>query len=103
MNQIKQFKNFGIQAESQSFTGDKIKVERILNREIIVHAHKIGLSKFTDKGNGKRLDLQISIGETKHIVFTGSANLMDMISKVPADGFPFQTTIIKVDDRYVFS
>jgi hypothetical protein len=99
---MKQFKDFGIKPEVKSFTGDKIKVERILNREVVVHDYRIEDSKYQGKGNGKCLYLQISIGETKHVVFSGSVTLMQMIERVPKADFPFQTTIVKENERLEF-
>lgn len=75
MDQPKKFKDFGIKPALQSLTGDKIKMERILNREIKVYDYRIEDSKF----KGKCLYLQISIGESKHVVFTGSMVLIEMI------------------------
>lgn len=94
-----QFKDFRIKNESNGFEGDKIKIERILNREITVHEHRIEQSKF----KGRCLWLQISIGQQKHVVFTGSENLMQQIAQVPDDGYPFNTTIIKDNERYKFT
>lgn len=42
---MNQFKNFNIHAELNSFTGDKIKIEKVLNREIKVLDFKIEDSK----------------------------------------------------------
>ena len=44
------FKDFGITATIKSFTGDKIKMSKILNKPIEVVAYKIDASKYTDKG-----------------------------------------------------
>jgi len=100
---MKQFKDLGIKPALKSFSGDKIKIGRILNREIIVEDYRIDDSKF-NKDNGKKcLCLQISIGESKHIVFTGSTVLMEMVQRIPNTDFPFTTTIIEENDRYQFS
>lgn len=96
---MKSFKDLGIRSEQQGFTGDKIKISKILNREIVVEAHKVTNSKF----DGSCLHLQIKIGETKHVVFTGSAHLMAMIAQVPKDAFPFKTTIVEENERYEFT
>ena len=96
------FKTFGIKPAEQAFTGDKIKMERILNRKITVHHFRIERSKY-EKGNGDCLYMQITTDNAKRVVFSGSATLMDMIKKVPAEGFPFTTTIIKENDRYEFT
>lgn len=97
------FSDFNIAAETKSFSGDKISIDRILNRSITVLDYKIETSKFEGKGNGKCLHLQIEINSLKYVVFTGSTYLMGMIEKVPAGRFPFETTIIKVDESYQFS
>ncbi|HMQ79198.1 MAG TPA: hypothetical protein PKE39_04435 [Ignavibacteria bacterium] len=99
---MRTFKDFGIKAEAASFVGDKIKITRILNKEITVYAYKIEDSKFGE--DKKRLCLQIEFDNEKRIVFTGSVVLMNMIKSVPKDdGFPFKTIIIKTDERYEFS
>ena len=97
------FKDFGISIVTKVFTGDKIKISRVLNREITVHDYKIEESKFTESGNGKCLYLQISIGDVKHVLFSGSQYLMQQIQLVPAEGFPFTTTIIEDNESYQFS
>lgn len=96
------FKDFQITSSRAAFTGDKIKIDRILNREIVVVAYKIETSKY-EKGNGKCLHLQIEIGQTKHVVFTGSTGLMDQIEKVPRDKLPFKTTIVRENERFEFT
>jgi hypothetical protein len=96
------FKDFQITSSQKTFTGDKIKIDRILNREIIVEAYKIEKSKF-EKASGRCLHLQISLGQTKHVVFTGSVVLMDQIEKVPKDKIPFITTIVRENERLQFT
>jgi hypothetical protein len=63
---------------------------------------KIEKSRF-EKGNGKCLYLQIEIGQAKHVLFTGSAGLMDQIEKVPRDKFPFKTTIVRENEMFQFT
>lgn len=100
---MKTFKDFGITPASPSFTGDKIEIYNILNKEIIVNDHKIEPSKYPEKGNGNRLTLQIKIDEKDRVVFTGSVILMDMIQKVNKEDFPFTATIIKENKGYKFT
>lgn len=95
------FKNFNIKPSFTSFTGDKIKMDRILNTEIVVHGYDIKES--TVKAGTKLLTLQISRKETKHIVFTGSKVLQDMIQQVPKESFPFTTTIVRESERLEFT
>lgn len=95
---MKSFKDFGIKPDHKGFVGDKIKINKVLNREIIVHDFKIEDSKF----EGKRLDMQIQIGENMHVLWTGSKVLMDMIKQVPKVDFPFTVTIVRENESYEF-
>jgi hypothetical protein len=102
---MKTFSQFNIKPNNKKdFEGDKIKISKILNREIVVHYYKIEDSKvFKEKGTGKCLCLQISYNNEMNIIFTGSSGLIDVIQQIPEDGFPFRTTIIEENDRYKFS
>lgn len=95
----KKFKDFGIEPTAKSFVGEKIKIAKVLNREITVSDFTIDNSQFKDK----YLRMQISVGDNKHVLFTGSAVLMEMIQKVPLVNFPFTTTIVEDNERYVFT
>lgn len=97
---MKTFKELGITTNQKGFTGDKIKISKVLNRQIIVLGYKIENSKFND---GKCLHMQISLGDTKHIVFTGSKHLQELIGQVAKGDFPFTTTIIEENDRFEFT
>ena len=61
------FKDFNIKTEEKVFTGDKIKISKILNKPITVHDFKISNSKYPEKGNGECLHLQISVDNEKRI------------------------------------
>lgn len=98
---MKQFSEFGIKPSLPGFIGDKIKIERVLNRKIIIHDFRIEDSKFGNKT--KCLYLQIELNATKHIIFTGSYGLLEQIQQVPKSEFPFTATIIKENDRYEFT
>jgi Tat protein secretion system quality control protein TatD with DNase activity len=103
---MNRFSQFQIKAPMKGFEGEKVKMEKILNREIVIHAYKIEDSKvkaFQEKGSGKCLHLQISFNNEMHIVFTSSSGLMEMIKQVPEDKFPFLTTIIKENERLKFT
>jgi len=99
------FSQFNIQTTiTKGFEGNKIKMLKILNREIIVHHFKIEDSKcFKDKGSGKCLQLQISINNEKHVVFTSSIGLIEAIKQIPENGFPFTATIIEENERFWFT
>ena len=98
---MKKFKEFGIKPTATSFVGDKVNIEWVLNKPIIIHDFKIEPSKYgADK---KRVCLQVSIDNKKHIIFSGSGSLMDMIQQVPKNEFPFESTITKEDKRFQFT
>ncbi|MCF0070252.1 hypothetical protein LZD49_07200 [Dyadobacter sp. CY261] len=103
MEKVKKFKEFGIQPESKGFVGDKIDVDRIINTEIVVHDYRIETSKYPGKGNSKCLHMQISIGDQKRVVFTGSTVLQYEIQKISKSDFPFETTIVRDNKRLEFT
>lgn len=97
---MNRFKEFNIKPNISAFVGEKVRINKILNTEIIVHDFKI---KDSEKKPGtKYLTLQISRKEEKEVVFTGSKTLMDMIDQVPKEKFPFTTTIIQEDQMFQF-
>jgi hypothetical protein len=99
---MKQFKDFGIKSNPTGFVGDKIKIDRIINRGIIVNDFKVEDSKYG--GGGKKcLYLQVTINDIKHVVFVGSKSLIDMIEQVPKSEFPFKTTITTENQRLEFA
>lgn len=98
---MKRFKDFGIEATTQGFVGNKIKIYKIFGQEITVHHFEIRPSKF--EGKPDYLALQITKEETKYLVITSSVTLKEMIRKVPKENFPFKTIIEKKDERYQFT
>jgi hypothetical protein len=100
---MNQFKDFGIKPSTKGMVGEKIKINKILNREISVNNFKIECSKF-EKGTGKCLHIQIVIDGEERIVFTGSGSLIEQIEMVPKDKFPFKTIIVRqMNDRFEFT
>lgn len=95
------FKNFKIKPNLTNFVGDKIKINKILNKEIIIQKFKIEDS--TVKKGTKCLILQIEYKDENHIIFTGSKILQEMIIQVPEDGFPFKTTIVLNHEHLEFT
>lgn len=98
---MKAFKEFGIKPELNSFVGDKIKMDRIINVPITILDYKIEDS--TVKQGTKRLTLQIEKQGNKHILFTGSKVLQQQIQQVPKTEFPFTTTIVKDNEYFEFT
>ncbi len=100
---MRQFKDFGIKPTIKSFVGDKIKIEKILDKPVIIHAYKIATSKFQKIGKEDCLHLQIEINDEKRVCFIGSVVLIDIFKQVPAESFPFEATITKEDGRLILT
>lgn len=99
MNDFGQFK---IDPATKGFKGEKININNILNLNIILVAFKVGPSKFEKSGD--RLDMQIIHKGVHRVTWICSKSLIEMIQRVPEDGFPFTVKIIKEDSgRMVFS
>ncbi|MFB5946136.1 hypothetical protein [Albibacterium profundi] len=86
---------------SKRFVGDKIKIAKIFNREIVLKDFKIEDSKF--EGKGDRLKLHFELDGEEHITFTASKTLMEMVKRIPSESFPVKTTIVKEGEYFVFT
>lgn len=93
------FSDLGIKPNISHFTGDKIKISKVLNREITILDFSIKPSNY----KGDFLQLQIELEGVKYVIFTGSTVLIDLISKVPKSSFPLDTTIIEENEHYEFT
>lgn len=103
MNTTK-FSDLGIAPNTKGMEGDKIKIERVFNREIVVKSFAIEPSKFPQPGRENRLKLEFEMLGTKHITFTTSLVLTDQIKRVLPEKFPFTTKIVKdQSDRFIFT
>lgn len=76
--------------------GDKIKIGKIVGKEVEVVDYKVSDSKFEGK---KLLTLQIKLDGESRIVFTSSSILIDQSQKYEEE-MPFLTTIEKINDRF---
>jgi hypothetical protein len=99
---MKRFSELNIKSED-GFTGDKIKIDKILNREISLIKYKIDDSKYPKNKSGKCLTLQIEFCGSRYVVFTGSDYLINQINQVNNDDFPLLATIIKTNDHFEFT
>ena len=101
MQEINNFKDFNILPRVKSFVGEKIQVQKLFNLSIKILEFKIEPSK--QKEGTELLTLQIEKSGEKRIVFTGSTVLIDQIKRVPANKFPFISTIKGDNDYYEFT
>lgn len=100
---MKKFNEFKLKPVVNGFVGEKIDINRILNKEIIVEKYKVEDSKFTDKAYKKCLNLQIIVDGTQRVVFIGARVLIETISQLEEDDFPFKTTIVRMNNYFEFT
>ena len=99
MTQVKEFKDLGISLpDLERFEGQKIEMNKLIGREVIVHKYKVGDSNKPQLKTEFCLTLQLTVDGAKRIVFSGSKYLRAQLEATPKDGFPFRTTIRKLDD-----
>lgn len=85
--------------EQKPLEGEKAKLDELLGLELVVTGFKIVQSKFKES---RCLHLEIELADVKHVIFTGSAVLMDQIEKYQKM-IPFETKIIKNKRYYTFT
>jgi len=95
------FPSFGAFAHDKlPLAGIKMRLDQILNRQILVTDFRIIKSKHHPGENC--LQIQFLMDDRVCISFTGSAVLIDQISSV-GDNIPFNTTVVKIDRYFSFS
>jgi len=97
---VKRFSDFA--EEDGPLEGDKVKIEAILNQEILVTGRKIKKSKYKKENSEQCLTVQFEIDGHKRIFFTGSNVLIDQLEKYSCE-IPFLATVKKIDRYYTFS
>lgn len=90
---MKRFSDF---ADDDVLDGDKLKIEDVLNMEVVVLAHRIKQSKYE---TGQCMTIQIEHDDRRRVIFTGSEVLIDQLKKYK-EHLPFLATIKKIDRYY---
>lgn len=91
---------FGDFAEEQVLDGDKLKLDDIINKEILITGFKIKDSHL--KKDTQYLTIGFELEGEPHITFTGSAVLMDQFRRYESH-IPFLSTVKKVNRHYTLS
>lgn len=97
---MNRFSDFKVVPPERQFDGEKIKIFKILNKEVKVLNYRIVDSKFK---NSQRLDLHIEMEGIKYIVFTGSNHLLKTIEQIDKNNLPFLTVIEKDGESFKFT
>jgi hypothetical protein len=100
MSKVISFRDMGVQIpESEALEGQKININKLFGREILVHRYTIKPSIIKESKNPLCLWMQISIDGNMRVVFSGSEYLQKMIKQIPyPEKFPFKTTIVRKDN-----
>jgi len=88
--------------EERPLDGDKVKIEAILNKEILVTGFKMRDSKYSAKNSKICLTIQFECDGKRQIVFTGSTVLSEQLGRYKEE-IPFFATIVKVGEYFTFS
>ena len=96
----KKFRDFA--QENLPLDGDKIRLDEVINRELLITGYSIKRSKYDKNNSGKCLTLQVELDNAHRVVFTGSDVLIEQLEKY-GDQVPFWATIKKIDRYYTLS
>ena len=99
---MKSFRDLGINTHSSHMAGDKIKIAKVLNRDIVITNFKVEPSKYPKNKSGKCLHLQVEMNGAKYVVFTGSDILINTIEQVEKEHLPIACKIIQEGEHYEF-
>lgn len=97
---MRKFSDFA--TEERPLEGNKVRLDELLDTELIVIGHRIRDSKYRDDGSQRYMTLQVQIAGETAVCFTGSEVLINQIERY-RDQIPFVTTIRKIDRYYTFS
>lgn len=96
------FKDLGINTHSDSFDGDKIKIVKVMNRDIVISNFKLEPTKYPKNKSGKCLHLQIELDGEKKVIFTGSDVLIRTIEQIKKENLPIACQIIQEGEHFEF-
>lgn len=94
MTEYKKFSEFA--EEEKPLEGSKVKLDDILNKEVLITGFKVSESKFKQE---KYLTIQFLEDKIVHVTFTGSGVLINQLTKY-AEHIPFLSTIRKINKYY---
>lgn len=99
---MKRFAEFA--EEKSPLEGEKMRIDDVINKEVIVCSYKISKSKFSENKAGRYVTIQLRFGQDDNprVVFTGSEVLAGQCEKYQ-ENIPFVTTIKKINKYYTFT
>ncbi|PTN08035.1 reverse transcriptase (RNA-dependent DNA polymerase) [Mangrovibacterium marinum] len=100
---MKLFSELGITVDSAPMSGEKIKINRVVNKEIEVVDYELNESKYNESAHRKCLKLQVRYEGELRVIFTGSNMLIKAIQQVNKAMLPFKTVIVEQSGFYQFT
>lgn len=94
-----EYLNFGDFAIDESLVGDKIQIEKVLNKKILIIKYRINKSKFKESNY---TTVQFRLDDKTYVIFTGSEVITKQLEKYK-DKLPFNTTIVKIGKYFSLS
>ena len=85
--------------------GKKVRVDEVLNIEILILAFRMKESKYKDSSAPACMTLPFDFPDKpgeKHVLFTGSTVLIDQLNRYQ-DKLPFYATIKKIDKYFTLT
>jgi len=97
---LKRFSDFAV--DDRPLAGEKVKIEEILNREIVITGYKMTDSKFRGSNSHRCLTLQFEMEGRQYVLFTGSSVLINQMEKY-GNEIPFMAIIKKIDRYFIMT
>jgi hypothetical protein len=97
---MKKFSDFA--EDNISITGEKIKIDDVLNKELEIINYTIAESKYKKREDDKLLTIMFKLEDEDKILFTGSRVLMEQLEKYKEE-LPFKAIIKRVNKFYTLS
>lgn len=107
MDDIPEFSSL---VKNRSLDGDKVRVDDLLNKDIIICGYQIGKSKYKDKGSGVCIKVQFyaadDASEERKVFFSGSSVIQRQVEEaggsLEKEGKPilFRTKVKKIGNYY---
>ena len=85
--------------EEKPLDGEKMSIDAVLNKEILILGFKTGQSKFKE---GRYTTVQFELDGVRHVFFTGSQVIADQLLKYEAN-LPFLATVQKINRYYTLT
>lgn len=94
-----EYPSFSDFATDESLIGEKIQIEKILNKKVLITKYRTSKSKFKESNY---TTIQFKYEDKLYVIFTGSDVLIRQLEKYK-DKLPFNATIIKIGKYYTLS